>query len=459
MLSTGAFNALLKTLEEPPPRVKFIFATTEYHKIPDTILSRCQQYDFRMIPARELQAHLRAGGRRREDPGLRRGAGAASRAPPRAARATRCRSSTRCCPSAATRCRTRTSPRCSASIDRELLFRASRAVAEGDSLAPARAGGGALRLRGRLPQLRPRARCCTSGSCCCARLSPKASPCWPGAARGARAAAPAGGLVLGRGPAARGSTCSTKAETDLRWAQDPRVTLELALLKLVQMRRLMPFAELVARVERLGGRVRPRWRRAPAVAARAERRPPPPRRPPRTRAPSPPRAAPRSRARPEPPPGARGRRRLGAGRDPAAARRSSCAAHAGAEPGPARPWPSRCAPRARGSKATRWSSRCRPTSRLRDHARRRVPRPRAQGGRPAVVKVRVERAPPRRPSPRRQPPRTAQRCAEEAEQEPAVQEAAGPLRRQACRSARPARAALGPSKEDSVNPFGDPAAS
>jgi DNA polymerase-3 subunit gamma/tau len=59
MLSTGAFNALLKTLEEPPPRVKFIFATTEYHKIPDTILSRCQQYDFRMIPARELAAHLR----------------------------------------------------------------------------------------------------------------------------------------------------------------------------------------------------------------------------------------------------------------------------------------------------------------------------------------------------------------------------------------------------------------
>ncbi|HEY7513641.1 MAG TPA: DNA polymerase III subunit gamma/tau, partial [Vicinamibacteria bacterium] len=60
MLSTGAFNALLKTLEEPPPRVKFIFATTEYHKLPDTILSRCQQYDFRMIPARDIQAHLRA---------------------------------------------------------------------------------------------------------------------------------------------------------------------------------------------------------------------------------------------------------------------------------------------------------------------------------------------------------------------------------------------------------------
>jgi DNA polymerase-3 subunit gamma/tau len=46
MLSTGAFNALLKTLEEPPPHVKFLFATTEPHKIPITVLSRCQRYDF-----------------------------------------------------------------------------------------------------------------------------------------------------------------------------------------------------------------------------------------------------------------------------------------------------------------------------------------------------------------------------------------------------------------------------
>ncbi|MFH1829651.1 MAG: DNA polymerase III subunit gamma/tau [Pseudomonadota bacterium] len=52
MLSTPAFNALLKTLEEPPPHVVFIFATTESHKIPATILSRCQRYDFRRIPAK-----------------------------------------------------------------------------------------------------------------------------------------------------------------------------------------------------------------------------------------------------------------------------------------------------------------------------------------------------------------------------------------------------------------------
>ena len=58
MLSTEAFNALLKTLEEPPPHVMFIFATTEPHKIPTTILSRCQRYDFKLMPARALAEHL-----------------------------------------------------------------------------------------------------------------------------------------------------------------------------------------------------------------------------------------------------------------------------------------------------------------------------------------------------------------------------------------------------------------
>jgi DNA polymerase III subunit gamma/tau len=58
MLSTSAFNALLKTLEEPPPHVVFIFATTEAHKIPATILSRCQRYDFKLIPTAGLTKHL-----------------------------------------------------------------------------------------------------------------------------------------------------------------------------------------------------------------------------------------------------------------------------------------------------------------------------------------------------------------------------------------------------------------
>jgi len=59
MLSTSAFNALLKTLEEPPPHAKFIFATTEPHKIPVTILSRCQRFDFRKIPLVRVAGKLR----------------------------------------------------------------------------------------------------------------------------------------------------------------------------------------------------------------------------------------------------------------------------------------------------------------------------------------------------------------------------------------------------------------
>jgi DNA polymerase III subunit gamma/tau len=59
MLSNSAFNALLKTLEEPPPHVVFIFATTEIHKIPATILSRCQHYNFRRIARAEIVERLR----------------------------------------------------------------------------------------------------------------------------------------------------------------------------------------------------------------------------------------------------------------------------------------------------------------------------------------------------------------------------------------------------------------
>ena len=58
MLSTSAFNALLKTLEEPPSHMKFIFATTEIQKIPRTILSRCQKFHFRQIPTKLISEHL-----------------------------------------------------------------------------------------------------------------------------------------------------------------------------------------------------------------------------------------------------------------------------------------------------------------------------------------------------------------------------------------------------------------
>ena len=58
MLSPSAFNALLKTLEEPPPYARFVLATTEPHRIPATVLSRCQRFDFRRIPVAEIAAHL-----------------------------------------------------------------------------------------------------------------------------------------------------------------------------------------------------------------------------------------------------------------------------------------------------------------------------------------------------------------------------------------------------------------
>src|SRR5438552_14529093 len=59
MLSRNAFNALLKTLEEPPPDVKFVFATTEIHKVPVTVLSRCQRFSLRRVPVELLIRHYR----------------------------------------------------------------------------------------------------------------------------------------------------------------------------------------------------------------------------------------------------------------------------------------------------------------------------------------------------------------------------------------------------------------
>ena len=58
MLSTGAFNALLKIMEEPPPYLIFILATTLLHKVPDTIISRCQVFNFRLLTIEEIQTRL-----------------------------------------------------------------------------------------------------------------------------------------------------------------------------------------------------------------------------------------------------------------------------------------------------------------------------------------------------------------------------------------------------------------
>ena len=95
MLSPQAFNALLKTLEEPPPHVKFVFATTELRKVPITVLSRCQRFDLRRVrvgrTGSAFRPHRAEGKRRRSS----RRRWSRSRAPPTARCATGCRSWTR----------------------------------------------------------------------------------------------------------------------------------------------------------------------------------------------------------------------------------------------------------------------------------------------------------------------------------------------------------------------------
>jgi DNA polymerase-3 subunit gamma/tau len=250
-ISTSAFNALLKTLEEPPPRVKFIFATTEYHKIPETILSRCQQYDFRMIPARELQAHLR----KVADQERIRVSDAALALVARAAEG-----SVRDALSLFDQVLAFTGddvPDADVAgllglVDRELLHRAAKAIVDGDGLAvlslvESLADYGADYrnfVRELLLHLR---------EILLVKLAPPESPLLHGILpeeverlRGLAGALSEEDLL-------RGLDLLTRAEGELRTASDPRVALDLVLLKLVHMRRLLPFAELVARVERMAG--------------------------------------------------------------------------------------------------------------------------------------------------------------------------------------------------------------
>jgi DNA polymerase III subunit gamma/tau len=279
MLSTGAFNALLKTLEEPPPRVKFVFATTEYHKIPDTILSRCQQYDFRLIPARELVTHLRQ---------VADGEGITVSDDTLARLARTAEGSARDALSlfdqvlsfSGQTVRDEDVSALLGLIDRELLLAASRAVAAGDSLA-------ALELVERLSDYGADYRNFTRElilhfrEILLLKVAPGESVLVAQLVPEERERLAPVAAALSEEDLLRIFEVLAKAETDLRLAQDPRVTLEMVLLKIVQMQRLLPFAELVARVERLAGGVS-----APAPAPRMPEIA----------------AAPRPLPRPEPPP-------------------------------------------------------------------------------------------------------------------------------------------------------------
>ena len=79
MLSISAFNALLKILEEPPEHLMFILATTELHKVPATILSRCQRFSFRRIQPKDIEARLQYVARQESIPLTESGAELLSR--------------------------------------------------------------------------------------------------------------------------------------------------------------------------------------------------------------------------------------------------------------------------------------------------------------------------------------------------------------------------------------------
>ena len=122
MLSTSSFNALLKTLEEPPAHVKFVFATTDVQKVPTTILSRCQRFDLKRIPTALIAEHLldiAEQGEDRADAGRRR---RRSRAERRAGCAMRSRCSISSSLSAATRSTRATCFRSSASPRTQTVF-------------------------------------------------------------------------------------------------------------------------------------------------------------------------------------------------------------------------------------------------------------------------------------------------------------------------------------------------
>ena len=249
MLSTGAFNALLKTLEEPPPRVKFIFATTEYHKIPDTILSRCQQYDFRLIPTREILDHLRT---------VARGEGVKVTDESLARIARAAEGSVRDGLSlldqilsfSGEEIRDEDVQALLGLIDRELLLSGARALAEGDSLALVdlveRLSEYGADYRHFVRELILHLR-----EILLVKIAPPESRLLVTLLPEDRARLAPLAQALSEEDLLRFLDILSKTESDLRWAQDPRISLELALIKLAHLRRLMPFAELLARVEQL----------------------------------------------------------------------------------------------------------------------------------------------------------------------------------------------------------------
>ena len=247
MLTTPAFNALLKTLEEPPPRVKFIFATTEYHKIPDTIVSRCQQFEFRMVPSGVIADQLRkiAG---------QEGIEISEAALTEIARAAE--GSLRDALSAldqvlmavGTRIEEKDVAEILGLIDHQVLAATARAITDRQTAQVLSIvnelvhGGRDLRsfARGLVQYFRD-------------LLVIRAAPDAPELLElaGDREELMELASKISEDDLVRSLDLLTQVEGALRWAPEPRFHLEVALLKLAQLRQLQSFEELLARFEAL----------------------------------------------------------------------------------------------------------------------------------------------------------------------------------------------------------------
>ncbi len=232
MLSTHSFNALLKTLEEPPPHVKFLLATTDPQKLPVTVLSRCLQFNLKRLPVALIGEHLDEGARRREDFVTSPPRCGSSRRRPTAACAMRCRCSISSSRSAAARSTRPAHGRCWAPSIAIMCAKLARALATGDAREAARdrahARGVLSGLRRRCSTSSPRCsrawRC--ASSCRVTRaMSCSIRRCWPSSPR--RFSAEDVQLyyqtaILGR--------------RDLPFAPDPRTGFEMTLVRMLAFR-------------------------------------------------------------------------------------------------------------------------------------------------------------------------------------------------------------------------------
>ncbi len=247
MLSTPAFNALLKTLEEPPPSVKFIFATTEHHKIPDTILSRCQEFEFRTVSRSEIAERLR---RIVEAEGLRASEAAL------AILARTAEGSLRDGISALDQVIAAAGNDISENEVTEILGLVERQVLRQTAQAiVARDTETILRVVDQLSRSGRDLRFFTSSlmqylrDVLVTRVAPHASDLLD--AQGETADLEALARELSEEDLVRSLEVLTQAEDGLRMSPEPRFHLEMALLKIAQLRRLASFEDLLTRFERL----------------------------------------------------------------------------------------------------------------------------------------------------------------------------------------------------------------